>query len=125
VVCGLLIHQLPLVLDFNGNVTAYSDIRVKTNLEVIPDALNKLCQLNGYTFDRTDVAYCDDTKKPLSPVRQTGVVAQEVLKVLPEAVTGSEESHYSVAYGNLAGLLIEAIKELKKEVEELKNGTSK
>jgi hypothetical protein len=103
----------------SGNVTAYSDIRVKTNIEHIPDALDKVCQLNGYTFDRTDVNY-DDKGEPDKPIRQTGVIAQEVLEVLPEAVTGDEEGHYSVAYGNMVGLLIESIKELKAEVDDLK-----
>ena len=103
----------------SGNVTAYSDIRVKTNIEHIPNALDKVCQLNGYTFDRTDVNY-DDKGEPDKPVRQTGVIAQEVLEVLPEAVTGDEEGHYSVAYGNMVGLLIESIKELKAEVDDLK-----
>lgn len=104
----------------SGNVTAYSDIRVKTNLEVIPNALEKVKQLNGYTFDRTDVKY-DEDGEPLVPIRQTGVVAQEVLKVLPEAVTGDEENHYSVAYGNMVGLLIEAIKEQQQQINELKS----
>ena len=103
----------------SGNVTAYSDIRVKTNLEVIPDAVAKVKALTGYTFDRTDVAY-DEDGSPLVPIRQTGVVAQEVLAVLPEAVTGTEETHYSVAYGNLVGLLIEAIKEQQNQIDELK-----
>ena len=49
-------------------------------------------------------------------LRQTGVIAQEVLEVLPEAVTGSEEEHYSVAYGNMVGLLIEAIKEQSAQI---------
>jgi hypothetical protein len=108
----------------SGNVTAYSDIRVKKNLEVIPDALNKVQRLKGYTFDRTDVRY-DEEGNPTIPVRQTGVVAQEVLEVLPEAVTGDEESHYNVAYGNMVGLLIEAIKELKAEVDDLKTQLEK
>jgi len=82
--------------------------------------LDKVCQLNGYTFDRTDVKYDELTGEADKPVRQTGVIAQEVLEVLPEAVTGTEESHYSVAYGNMVGLLIEAIKELKAEIDELK-----
>ena len=103
----------------SGNVTAYSDIRVKENIEHIPNALDKVCQLNGYTFDRTDVTF-DDQGQPETPYRQTGVIAQEVLKVLPEAVMGDEDGHYSVAYGNMVGLLIEAVKELKAEVEELK-----
>jgi hypothetical protein len=102
----------------SGNVTAYSDRRVKTNIVNIPDALNKVCQLNGYTFDRTDVTY-DEHGKPETPVRQTGVIAQEVLEVLPEAVMGDEEGHYSVAYGNMVGLLIESIKDLKAQVDDL------
>ena len=107
----------------SGNVTAYSDIRVKTNIELIPNALDKVSQLNGYTFNRTDVTF-DEHGKPETPVRQTGVIAQEVLEVLPEAVLGSEEGHYSVAYGNMVGLLIEAIKELKAEIDELKAAKS-
>ena len=93
----------------SGNVTAYSDKRVKENIEVIPNALEKVLQLSGYTFDRTDA----------DMPRQTGLIAQEVLKVLPEAVSGSEEEHYSVAYGNLVGLLIEAIKEQQTQIETL------
>jgi hypothetical protein len=94
-----------------GNVTAYSDIRMKTNIKVIDNALKKVQQLRGVTYDRTDREY---------NIKQTGVIAQEVLKVLPEAVCGSEEEHYSVAYGNMVGLLIEAIKEQQKQIEELK-----
>lgn len=92
-----------------GDVTAYSDIKFKTNIEKIPNAIEKVKQLNGYTFDRTDI----ETK------RQTGVIAQEVLEVLPEAVV-SNNGDLSVAYGNMVGLLIEAIKDLKDEIEELK-----
>jgi hypothetical protein len=100
----------------SGNVTAYSDRRVKTNIEPIENALEKVEQLGGYTFDRVDVENEDGT-----PVRQTGVIAQEVQAVLPEAVmqTGEDE-HLSVAYGNMVGLLIEAVKELKTEVADLK-----
>ena len=108
----------------SGNVTAYSDIRVKTNLEIIPNALEKVQKLNGYTFDRTDVTL-DQEGNPTIPIRQTGVVAQEVLEVLPEAVTGDEDSHYNVAYGNMVGLLIEAIKELQSEVDGLKQQLEK
>ena len=105
-----------------GDVTAYSDIRVKTNIERIPDALDKVCQINGYTFDRTD--YLPDPDTGVMPdTRQSGVIAQEVLEVLPEVVTQMDNGKYAVAYGNMVGLLIEAIKELKAEVEELKRGT--
>jgi hypothetical protein len=94
-----------------GNVTATSDIRVKTNIKKIDNALSKVEQLNGVTYDRTDI----------ETARQTGVIAQEVLKVLPEAVLGSEETTYSVAYGNMMGLMIEAIKELNAKVTDLQN----
>ena len=93
-----------------GNITSTSDARVKTNLQRITSALSKVNQLNGYTFDRTDI----------ETPRQTGVIAQEVLEVLPEAVTGNADA-YSVAYGNMMGLMIEAIKELNMKVEDLQN----
>lgn len=95
----------------SANITAYSDIRIKTNIEKITSALDKVSQLNGYTFDRTDI----------ETSRQTGVIAQEVLKVLPEAVISVENGTYGVAYGNMVGLLIEAIKELRTEVAELRS----
>jgi hypothetical protein len=100
------------------NITAYSDIAVKTNLEIIPDALSKVCQLNGYTYDRTDYKVDPETGD-MPETRQAGVVAQEVEKVLPEVVSG-EEGNKAVAYGNMVALLIEAIKELKAEVNDLK-----
>lgn len=94
-----------------GNVTAYSDIRLKKDIELIPNALDKVLALRGVTYERID-----------SGERQTGVIAQEVQAVLPEAVMegNDEDKTLSVAYGNLVGLLIESIKELKAEVEELK-----
>jgi len=86
-----------------GNITAYSDKRAKSDIQKIENALDKIDQLNGYTFTMNDKRY-------------TGVIAQEVLPVLPEAVTGSEETNYAVAYGNMMGLIIEAIKELKQKI---------
>lgn len=98
----------------SDNITAYSDARVKDNIEVIPNALDKLQQISGYTYTRTDVE--DKDKK------YTGVIAQEVLKVLPEAVQlgATEDDTMSVAYGNMVGILIEAVKELKSQVDELR-----
>jgi len=52
--------------------------------------------------------------------RSTGVIAQELLEILPEAVHQDEEGMYSVAYGNIVGVLIEAIKEQQKQIDELK-----
>ena len=104
-----------------GNITAYSDIAVKRNLVKIPNALEKVSLINGYTYERTD--HVQDPEDPESPeiLRQAGVVAQEIEKVLPEVVSG-QEGNKSVAYGNVVALLIEAIKELKAEVDELKGG---
>lgn len=90
-----------------GNVTAFSDIRLKKDIELIPNALDKVLSLRGITF--TDIA---------SDERRTGVIAQEVQAVLPEAVKEGEE-YLSVAYGNLVGVLIESIKELEARVREL------
>jgi len=98
-----------------SNITAYSDRKLKDNLEVIPNALDKVSQLTGYTYDRID----------MDGVRQSGLIAQDVQEVLPEVIVNnvdpdSGEETLSVAYGNMIGLLVEAVKELKAEVEELK-----
>ena len=111
---------------FNGNVTAYgsaSDIRLKENIERIANPIEKVKQLDGITFDY---------KKDGS--RSTGLIAQQLLKVLPEVVYETEDlhtgdSHYAVRYGQVVGLLVEAIKNqqdqielLKTTIEEMKNG---
>jgi len=95
----------------SGNVTAYSDKRKKTNLRIIEDSVKKLEQINGYTYDKDGTEY-------------TGLIAQEVLHILPQAVVGSEEEGYGLAYGNMVGILVEAIKELSSEVKNLKEKLS-
>jgi hypothetical protein len=105
-----------LTLDTSGNLTAtgdvsaYSDARLKTNVEVIDGALGKVLAVRGVTFNKTD-----DEKNE----RHTGVIAQELQKVLPEAVREDKDGMLTVAYGNTVGLLIEAIKELNAKVETL------
>ena len=111
-------------LDVSGNVSntsiyashdivAYSDIRVKDEIETITDALEKVNKLRGVTFVRTDEGSSDK--------RMMGVIAQEVEEVIPEVVTTKDsDGHKAVAYGNMVGVLIEAVKELTAEVEELK-----
>jgi len=112
-------------LDVSGNVSnisiyashdiaAYSDARVKDEIETIPNALDKVNKLRGVTFKRTDEGSTDK--------RMMGVIAQEVLDVIPEVVNQREsDGHYSVSYGNMVGILIEAVKELKAEIEECKS----
>jgi hypothetical protein len=89
-----------------------SDLRVKTNLEVIGDALEKVKRIHGYTFDRTDDAAVN--------VRQCGLVAQELQAVLPEAVHEHPSTGMlTVAYGNVVSILVNAIKELSDKVDAL------
>ena len=89
-----------------GNVTAYSDIRHKRNIVKLEDSLNKVQKLNGYTYNRKD-----------NGKRFTGLIAQEVQEVLPEAVNEDIKGELSVAYGNMSGLLVEAIKELTAQLK--------
>lgn len=93
----------------SGNVTAFSDRRLKTNIQRIDAALSKVAAINGVTFTRLDTNEVS-----------TGVIAQEVKEVLPEVVTEHADGTLSVAYGNMIGLLVEAIKELQDEVKALK-----
>ena len=92
-----------------GDVVALSDITLKENVNPITDALEKVTGLNGITFNRIG-------EERVS----TGLSAQDVKAVLPEAVHTNEEGVHAVAYGNIVGLLVEAIKELKDEVAQLK-----
>ena len=96
-----------------GNVRSNSDARLKENVETISNALDKVALLRGVYFDLI--------AKPGN--RHVGLIAQEVEEVLPEVVSTSEEGDKikSVAYANVVGLLVEAIKELKGNVDKLKN----
>ena len=95
-----------------GDVIAYSDARVKDNVETVKDALQTVTSLRGVTYTRKD----NEDKS-----RKVGVIAQEVLSVLPEVVQQDNNGNYSVAYGNMVGVLIEAIKELTARIEQLEN----
>lgn len=97
-------------LTAQANVTAFSDIKYKTNIVTIPKALDKVNSLRGVSFDRTDIE-----------AHQIGVIAQEIQKVLPEVVIEDTNGNLSVAYGNIVAVLIEAIKELSEKVKVLEN----
>ena len=102
-----------------GNVTAFSDIRLKEDVKTIDNALDKVTKLRGVEYTRKE------TKS-----REIGVIAQEVKEIVPELVNIENiksdinpddfEDMHVMKYGNTVGLLIEAIKELKAEIEELK-----
>jgi hypothetical protein len=97
-----------------GDIYAFytSDARLKDNIVPISSPLDKLTSLSGNTFD-----WNEDSGKTGPDV---GVIAQEVLEVLPEAVTRRDSGYLAVSYDRIIPLLIEAVKELKQEVEDLK-----
>jgi hypothetical protein len=97
----------------SGNITAFSDVRFKQALEIIHSPLEKINQLNGYTYEFVDNALISQKTKVSK--RYTGIVAQEIQDVLPEVVHQDQDGHLSVAYGNMAGLFVESIKELSKQ----------
>jgi hypothetical protein len=93
-----------------GDVTAYSDARIKTDVKTVEDALDKVLALRGVTYKRTDI---EDKSTKL------GVIAQEVKEVLPEVVSENEDGMLTVSYGNMVGVLIEAMKEQQAMIETL------
>ena len=95
---------------FNNNVTAFSDARLKDNIETLKDGLDKVEQLRGVTYTRDDR-------------EEIGVIAQEVEKILPEIVLTADDEMgtKSVDYSRLTAVLIEAVKDLSAKVKELEN----
>lgn len=92
----------------SDDITAFSDRTMKENLVKIPNALNKVLSVNGYTFTRKDMN---------NNRTYAGVIAQEIKEVLPEVIYQNSQGLLSVAYGNITALLIEAVKELNSKVE--------
>jgi hypothetical protein len=102
----------------DGDVVAYnsSDVRLKDNIEVIKGSLDKIDGIRGVEFDWND-------KSPgwaQERGHDIGVIAQEVQKIIPEIVVERKNGYLGVDYKRIIPLLIESIKELKQEVEDLK-----
>ena len=95
---------------FNNNVTAFSDARLKDNIETLKDGLDKVEQLRGVTYTRDDR-------------EEIGVIAQEVEKILPEIVLTADDEMgtKSVDYSRITAVLIEAVKDLSARVKELES----
>ena len=107
-------------LSATGNITAFnsSDERLKNNIELIENPLDKVSQLNGVTFDWKEGF--DDVHNYEG--HDIGVIAQNVLHILPEITKINEiNGYYGVRYEKLTPLLIEAIKELSSKIEKLEN----
>ena len=104
-----------------GDVIAYysSDINLKENILPIENALEKLCKIRGVTFDWKD-EYLETRDPDLHQKRDTGIIAQEVQEVLPEVVKEKVDGTLGVRYEKMIGLLVESIKDLKAEVDDLK-----
>ena len=98
---------------FNNDVTAFSDKRLKTDIKNIDNALSKVMKMQGVYYKRNDI---DDAKE------QVGVLAQDMEEVLPQVVLTADDEMKtkSVDYGKICSVLIEAIKDLKQQVDELK-----
>jgi hypothetical protein len=101
-----------------GDITAYfsSDRRFKSNIKLIPNALDKVSKLNGVTW-----TWNDDVNEVTKTTPNTGLIAQEVQEVLPEVVMEREDGHLGLDYSKMVGLLVEAIKEQQKQIDELKS----
>lgn len=98
------------------NTTNYtSDINLKLNVENIKDSLEKIELINGVTFE------WDDLKQSKQTGADVGVIAQEIEHILPEAVSIDETGYKTVQYHKIIPLLVECIKDLKREISELKS----
>ena len=102
-------------IEASGDVIAFgsSDERLKDNIKPITEPLWKVSQIGGYTFDWNE-------KQDTYEGHDVGVVAQEIHKVLPEVVAERSNGYLGVKYEKIVPLLIESIKELKQEVDEIK-----
>jgi hypothetical protein len=97
-------------LTVGSTITENSSLRYKENVETIKYGLDKVLQMRGVTYDKKNTG-----------VKEIGVIAEEIYEVLPEVVLKNEEGDIdSVSYSRITAVLIEAIKDLKKEIEELK-----
>ena len=96
-----------------GNVVSLSDSGIKRDLIPISEPLARISKLNGYTYIRTD-------REKITSKRECGLIAQEVAAVLPEVVeVNTDDKLMSIAYGNMAGLFVEGMKEMMERIKNL------
>ena len=103
-----------------GDITAFytSDETLKTNINIIENPMEKVAQLNGVYYNWTQEA--QDKHSHLGEEKEVGVIAQQVEKVLPEMVGTRDDGTKAVRYERMCALLIECVKDLQKQVDELK-----
>tara|TARA_R110002126_G_scaffold97120_1_gene226652 strand:- start:463 stop:834 length:372 start_codon:yes stop_codon:yes gene_type:complete len=105
-----------------GDITAFqsSDKNLKENISNIENAVDKVSKINGVYYNWTSEA--QEKNAHFGKEKEVGVIAQDVEEVLPEIVATRDDGTKAVKYERLCALLIESVKELKKEIEELKTG---
>lgn len=98
----------------SGTILSISDCNLKTNIHKIENPLSKIETISGYTYTRTDTGNME-----------TGLIAQEVLKILPEVINYNTNNNYTISYGNMCGILVECIKELNQKIKKLSDRIEK
>jgi len=93
-----------------GGVSSLSDRNLKTEMKVISNSLQKISELTGYTYLRKDTGKIE-----------TGLIAQDVEKVLPEVINKTKNGELTIDYGNMNGLIVEGLKALLKRIEKIEN----
>jgi len=93
-----------------SGISSLSDRNVKDELQIITNSLEKINKLTGYIYKRTDTGK-----------KETGLIAQDVEKVLPEVINITKDNKLSIDYGNMMGLVVEAIKSLEKRLNILED----
>lgn len=122
--------QVNGTISATGNISSSSDVRKKTNLVQIQNPLEKIAQLTGYTYTKINGPVDGNANAKGNGqgtgngngVRESGLIAQDVLRVLPEIVDMDAQTKlYSIAYGNMAGLFVEAFKEMQARIDVLES----
>jgi hypothetical protein len=90
----------------SGTILSISDCNLKTDIHKIENPLDKIQSISGYTYKRTDTGNLE-----------TGLIAQEVIKILPEVINYNNNNNYTISYGNMCGILVECIKELNEKIK--------
>ena len=105
-----MLQELLKLTSFN----ATSDIRLKENITDLDNSLEKICNIRGVNYNWIN----DETK-----TKTAGVIAQEVLEHIPESINDNNSEKLSVNYNSIIAHLIESVKTLKREIDELKAAT--
>ena len=107
---------------YSGTWTQASDVRFKKNIEPLFNSVDKIQQLNGVSYEFRNDEFPD---KNFTDGKQIGLIAQDVEKVFPELVETDSDGYKSIAYQNMVAVLIEAVKEQQKSIDELKKEVEK